>query len=124
MADKSKVKQSLANRRRRRVRGKITGTAERPRLTVCKTLKHMYVQIIDDSVGTTLAASSTKGKDVAPKISSAKNKTEEAKLVGTAIAEVAKEKGITAVVFDRNKSQYHGRVRALAEAAREGGLNF
>lgn len=124
MADRTKHKRTLDERRRRRVRGKISGTAERPRLTVCKTLKHMYVQLIDDSEGKTLGASSTVGKEVSAKIASVKNKTEQAKIVGEAIALVAKEKGITSVVFDRNRCRYHGRVQAMADKAREGGLKF
>lgn len=124
MADKSKTKRKLEDRRRRRVRSKVSGTAERPRLTVCKTLKHVYAQLIDDSVGQTLAASSTVSKDVSEKVSGAKTKTEEAKIVGEALAAAAKEKGITSVVFDRNRSRYHGRVQALADGAREGGLQF
>ncbi len=124
MADKFKKKAQLAERRRKRVRGKVSGTAAKPRLTVCKTLKHVYAQIVDDTRGVTLAFAGTLSKGVTDKVSKAKNKTDSAKLIGTAIAELAKEKGITKVVFDRNSSQYHGRVRALAEAAREGGLEF
>ena len=124
MANVSFKKKKLAIKRRRRVRAKISGTAERPRLTVCKTLKHMYAQLIDDTTGTTLACAGTVGKEMAAKLSSAKNKTDAAKIVGITIAEAAKEKGITSVVFDRNRCQYHGRVRAVAEGAREGGLKF
>jgi large subunit ribosomal protein L18 len=124
MADKFKTRLRLAERRRKRVRSKINGTLEKPRLTVCKTLKHVYAQIVDDSQGQTLAFAGTLSKSVADKVSKAKNKTDRAKVVGLAIAELAKEKGITKVVFDRNSNLYHGRVRAVAEAAREGGLEF
>ena len=124
MADKFKTKLRLAERRRKRVRSKIAGTQEKPRLTVCKTLKHMYAQIIDDSQGQTLVFAGSLSKDIADKVSKAKNKTDSAKVIGSAIAELAKEKGIKTVVFDRNSNRYHGRVRALAEAAREGGLDF
>ncbi len=124
MADKFKTKMRLAERRRKRVRSKVSGTAEKPRLTVCKTLKHVYAQIIDDTRGETLAFTGTLSKGVADKLSKAKSKTDGAKVVGKAIAELAKEKGISKVVFDRNSNRYHGRVRALAEAAREGGLDF
>lgn len=106
----------------RRTRAKITGTNERPRLTVRRSLKHVYAQLIDDVAGITivsasdasLAAGETKGK----------TKTDVARLVGKAIADAAKEKGVTAVVFDRRDRRYHGRVKAVADGAREGGLAF
>jgi large subunit ribosomal protein L18 len=105
---------------KQRVRRKVTGTPGRPRLSVYRSNKGIYAQIIDDEAGRTLAsASSLKNKeaqDVA--------KTEQARVVGRAIAEKAKTAGIELVVFDRNGYLYHGRVKALAEAAREAGLNF
>lgn len=122
MANRSKVKSALQAKRRRRVRSKIFGVSERPRLTVCKSIKHVYAQIVDDTVGRTLAHVSSTSKQLAGKLSAAKNKTDRAKIIGLAIAVAAKEKGITEVVFDRNQNRYHGRVRALAEGAREGGL--
>ncbi len=124
MADKFKTKAKLAERRRKRVRGKVFGVAERPRLTVSKSLKHIYAQVIDDARGETVAFAGTLSKAVSEKLASAKNKTERAKIVGLAIAELAKEKGVEQVVFDRNSNRYHGRIRALAEGAREGGLKF
>ncbi len=122
MANKSKAKSALQEKRRKRVRSKVIGAPERPRLTVCKSIKHVYAQIVDDSAGKTLAHVSSTSKEMAGKLSGAKNKTAQAKIIGLAIADAAKEKGITEVVFDRNHNLYHGRVRALAEGAREGGL--
>ena len=110
-------------KRKARVRGKIFGTAERPRLTVTKTLKNIYAQVIDDEKMITLATASTLNKAVAEK-SGDKSKTESAGLVGEEIARVAQEKGVKAVAFDRNGNVYHGRVKALAEAARKAGLDF
>ena len=107
-------------RRHRRVRGKVGGTAERPRLDVFRSSKHIYAQIIDDSTGTTLCAASTleKGFD------GSGGNAEAATKVGKAIAEKALKKGIKQVVFDRGGFVYHGRVKALAEGAREGGLEL
>lgn len=108
-------------KRHKRVRAKISGTAERPRLNVYRSTKHIYAQIIDDVKGVTLCSSSSLDKDF--KGDSGGNK-DGAKSVGTLIAERAKEKGISDVVFDRGGYIYHGRVKELAEAAREGGLKF
>lgn len=104
----------------RGIRGKISGTAERPRLSVFRSNKEIYAQLIDDEAGVTLAAASSRDKDFI------KNgtKIEQSKAVGLALAAKAKEKGIEAVVFDRNGFLYHGRVKSLAEGAREGGLQF
>jgi large subunit ribosomal protein L18 len=110
-------------RRHRRVRSKVTGTAERPRLNVFRSLNQIYAQVIDDNNGKTLAAASTLQDSLKSKLKG-KSKTEQAKLVGEAIAKAAKEKGIKQVVFDRGGYRFHGRVRALAEAAREAGLEF
>lgn len=106
-----------------RVRRKISGTMERPRMAVYRSLKHIYAQIINDSTGTTLVAASTLDPALKDKVSNGGN-IEAAKLVGELIAKKALEKGITSVVFDRGGSIYHGRVAALAEAAREAGLVF
>ena len=100
-----------------RVRKNVNGTAERPRLSVFRSNKQIYVQVINDVTGTTLASASSVGLEAMPKI-------EQAQKVGAMLAEKAKAAGITAVVFDRNGYLYHGRVKALADAAREGGLNF
>jgi large subunit ribosomal protein L18 len=103
-----------------RIRGKISGTAERPRLSVYRSNKEIYVQLIDDAAGKTLLAASTRDKEFAR----TGNKSEQGKNVGIALAKKAIEKNITDVVFDRGGYLYHGRVKALAEGAREGGLKF
>ncbi len=110
-------------KKHRRVRKKIFGTPERPRLAVYKSLKHIYAQIIDDTKGITLVSASTLDKELRDKLPEL-TKTEEAREVGKLIAKRALEKGITKVVFDRGGFIYHGRVKALAEGAREGGLEF
>ena len=107
-------------RRHRRVRGKISGTAERPRLDVFRSAKHIYAQVIDDVAGKTLVSASSLEKDFACD----GTKTDAAKQVGLTVAQRAKAKGIETVVFDRGGYVYHGRVKALAEGAREGGLQF
>jgi large subunit ribosomal protein L18 len=106
-------------KRHNRVRATVNGTTERPRLNVFRSLNHIYVQIIDDTKGHTLVAASTLDKDVA-----GAPKTEQAKAVGKLIADRAKAAGIGKVVFDRGGYLYHGRIKALAEGAREGGLDF
>jgi large subunit ribosomal protein L18 len=110
-------------RRKLRIRRKINGTSEKPRLTVFRSTKHIYAQVVDDVSGKTVAHASTLSKDVRGNVGEA-NKTDAAKLVGQAIATALKAKGIDKVVFDRNGYLYHGRVRALADAAREAGLKF
>lgn len=105
------------NKIKTRIRGKVSGTAARPRMTVFRSNKQIYVQLIDDEAGKTLCASSSKGLEAAPKI-------EMAAKVGKAIAEKALAAGITEVVFDRNGYLFHGRVKSLADAARNGGLKF
>nr|WP_321407814.1 50S ribosomal protein L18 [uncultured Carboxylicivirga sp.] len=115
---------SKIERRRKikvRVRSKISGTAERPRMTVFRSNKQISVQLIDDVAGKTLAAASSLVKDIAEQSGS---KSDKAALVGKSIAEVASKAGITSVVFDRNGYLYHGRVKQLADAAREAGLKF
>lgn len=106
---------------KRRIRKTISGTAERPRMSVFRSNKQIYVQLIDDNTGSVLASASSKANDFTDdKV----NKIDQAKLVGTAIAEKAKAAGIETVVFDRNGYLYHGRVKSLADAARKGGLKF
>jgi large subunit ribosomal protein L18 len=116
-------KRSARFRRHRRVRKKVFGTPERPRLCVFKSIKHIYAQIIDDENGLTLVTASTLSSDLRAKISGGNN-AEAAKAVGEVIGRKAVEKDITNVVFDRGGYLYHGRVKALAEAAREAGLSF
>ena len=110
-------------RRSNHVRRKIVGTAERPRLTVFRSSKHIYAQLIDDLTGATLAAASSVIADVRAGFKSCGN-IKAAQVVGKKIAEVAKERGIAKAAFDRGHYKYHGRVKALADAAREGGLLF
>jgi large subunit ribosomal protein L18 len=113
-------KQGRRRKIRYSIRRKISGTAERPRLSVYRSNRAIYCQLIDDVAGVTLAAASTMDKEVA----NAGNKTEQSKAVGKLLAERAKEAGIETLVFDRGGYLYHGRVKALAEGAREGGLKF
>ena len=110
-------------RRKLRIRRKISGTVEKPRLTVFRTAKHIYAQVIDDSTGRTLAHVSTLSKDLKGSLDEG-NKTDAAKKVGALVAKICLSKKIAHVVFDRNGYLYHGRVSALANAAREGGLKF
>jgi large subunit ribosomal protein L18 len=117
--DKNKARQ----RRHLRVRKKISGTAERPRLNVFRSAKHMYAQVIDDVKGVTLVSASTLDKELKDQVQNGGN-VEAAQKVGALIAQRAKAKGIDKVVFDRGGYLYHGRVQALAEAAREAGLEF
>ena len=115
-----------AARRRRhlRIRKKVSGTGARPRLCVFRSLQHIYAQVIDDTRGATIAAASTLDAPLRGESGSSGSKVDRARAVGLAIAERARTAGITAVVFDRGGYLYHGRVKALAEAAREGGLEF
>ena len=107
----------------RKLRNRFSGTAERPRLAVFRSNNHMYAQIIDDTVGNTLVSASTLQKDVKGELEKTNN-VEAAAYLGTVIAKKAIEKGITSVVFDRGGFIYHGKIKALADAAREAGLNF
>jgi large subunit ribosomal protein L18 len=111
-------------RRHIRIRKKIAGTAERPRLSVFRSLHHIYAQIIDDIQGVTLVSASTLEPEIRQKVSDKGGNIEAAKLIGAAIAQKALDKGIKQVVFDRGGQIYHGRVQALASAARESGLEF
>jgi large subunit ribosomal protein L18 len=120
---KSKTAVAARERRHRRVRRKIRGTAARPRLCVFRSLSHIYVQVIDDDAGRTLTAASDKENDLASQ-SNGKTKTAVAGLVGQLIGQRARQKGIEQVVFDRGGYRFHGRVKALADAAREAGLRF
>lgn len=128
---KAKEKIYKRGRRHRHVRKKLTGTAERPRLNVFRSVKHIYCQVIDDSVidkngnycGTTLVACSSLTPSIRGRIKHGGN-IESARIIGEEIAKLAKAKGISKVAFDRGGYLYHGRVKALAEAARQGGLQF
>ena len=119
----NKTARAARVRRHARVRHDVAGTPERPRLAVFRSLSHIYAQVIDDAAGHTLASACDLDEEVRKGVTG-KKKSEVATLVGTALAKRAKEKGIKLVVFDRGGFQYHGRVKALAEAARKGGLTF
>jgi large subunit ribosomal protein L18 len=119
--DRAKQRVEARGRIRQRIRRKVTGTTERPRLAVFKSLKHIYVQVIDDAKGQTLASASSRDKDSSVKGGS--NSTA-AKAVGAAIAGKMKSAGVTRVVFDRGGYLYHGNIKALADSARENGLEF
>jgi large subunit ribosomal protein L18 len=118
--DRAKQRVEARDRIRKRIRRKVSGTSERPRMAVFKSLKHIYVQLIDDAGGKTIASASTREKDASAKGSNAAA----AKAVGELIAKKAKEKGVTQVVFDRGGYLYHGNIKALADAARQNGLEF
>ncbi len=118
-----KSREEQRKRRHRRIRGKISGTSERPRLNVFRSLEHVYAQVIDDVAGHTLVSASTVDKGLSAELEG-KSKSERAGLVGKTVAERAKAQGIESVVFDRGGYLYHGRIKALAEGAREGGLKF
>jgi large subunit ribosomal protein L18 len=113
----------VREKKHRRMRHHLAGTAQRPRLAVFRSNNHMYAQIIDDTVGNTLVAASTLEKDIKAELEKTNN-VDAAAYVGTAIAKKALEKGITEVVFDRGGFIYHGKIQALADAAREAGLQF
>jgi len=110
-------------RRHRRIRAELKGSAEQPRLCIFRSLNHIYAQVIDDEARATLVSASTIVEDLKPK-TEGKNKIDQAKLVGSLVAKHALGKGIKQVVFDRGGYRYHGRVKALAEAARQAGLKF
>ncbi|HBG14156.1 MAG TPA: 50S ribosomal protein L18 [Synergistaceae bacterium] len=120
---KKRTRNDMRLIRHRRLRKTLSGTAERPRLAVFRSLDHMYAQVIDDTKGHTLAAASTLDKSVRSGLEGA-DAFEAARTVGRVIAERAMEKGITQVLFDRGGHMYHGKVKALADAAREAGLKF
>lgn len=118
--DRARQRVEARGRIRERIRGKVTGTAERPRLAVFRSLKSIYAQVIDDTTGQTIASASSLEKDAGAKGANAAA----AKAVGALIAKKAKDKGVTRVVFDRGGYLYHGNIKALADAARENGLEF
>ena len=122
---KVKTKEDIRLRIRNRIRKKISGTPERPRLAVFRSQTHIYVQVIDDEAGKTLCSASSLDKDFQGKGKAKRGANlEAAKAIGQLIATRAKDKGVETVVFDRGGFQYHGRIKALADAAREGGLKF
>lgn len=123
MADKNKVKQARFERRKWSVRNSLFGTTQRPRLSVFRSDKHIYAQVIDDYAGKTLAAAASTQAQVRGELKNGGNLAA-AKAVGKAIAEKAMAAGVTKVAFDRGGRQYHGRVKALADAARQAGLKF
>ena len=118
--DRSKERVVARGRIRERIRRKVNGTSERPRLAVFRSLKHIYAQVIDDAAGTTIVSASSREKDAGTKGAN----IAAAKAVGALIAKKAKDKGIKRVVFDRGGYLYHGNIKALADAARENGLEF
>jgi large subunit ribosomal protein L18 len=123
---KSKATPRLEGRKRRhlRIRAKVNGSTERPRLTVYRSLNHIYAQLVDDLGGRTLLSVSSRDASLVSEVKASKGKVAAGKLVGKALAARAKEKGIQSVCFDRGGYLYHGRVKAVADGAREGGLTF
>jgi len=119
--NKNRLKGTRRRRRRWGIRKKVFGTAERPRVSVYRSLNHVYAQVINDLEGRTITSASTRDKDLALDRT---GNVDAAKAVGTKLAERAKAAGVSSVVFDRGGFKYHGRVKALADAAREGGLEF
>lgn len=119
----TKVKNSR-ERAKIKIRKHISGTNERPRMTVSRSLTNIYVQIIDDTTGNTLVAASSLSKEIAEQVKNTKGKTEKSRIVGELAGKKALEKNIQTIVFDRNGYRYHGRVKALADGARKGGLKF
>ena len=124
MKNRNKQKHEARLKKARRIKARLSGTSEKPRLVVYRSHKHIYAQLVDDTVGATLVESSTLKKLLKAKITAAKSKVKAGKSVGMDIAEEAKKKNITAAVFDRNGYLYHGRVKAVAEGARENGLKI
>jgi large subunit ribosomal protein L18 len=124
MADKNKAKQQRLERRKWSLRSRLSGTSERPRLSVFRSDKHIYAQVIDDLAGKTIAAVASTNAEVRGADLKNGGNIAAAKALGKAIAEKAKAAGVTKVAFDRGGRQYHGRIKALADAAREGGLQF
>lgn len=118
------MKKNSRSKIKTKIRAKISGTAEIPRLTVTRSLNQIYAQLIDDSIGATVLAASSLNKELQDDLKNAQGKTAKSKLVGSFLAKKAQEKNITTIVFDRNGYKYHGRVKALADGLREGGLQF
>lgn len=121
--DKVKEKRLARQRRHKRVRTRVVGTAERPRLNVFRSLKHIHAQIIDDTRGHTLVAASTLDHEIRPEVTG-KAKIDQAEVVGTVLGQRARAAGIDQLVFDRGGYRYHGRVKALADAVRKSGVDF
>ncbi|MCP4251762.1 MAG: 50S ribosomal protein L18 [bacterium] len=121
--DRNKLKNVRARRRKRRVRKRVRGTADQPRLTVSRSLRQIRAQLVDDDAGVTLCQAGSDSGDLRGSLKSGGN-VAAAKVVGAALAAAAKEKGIARICFDRNGYMYHGRVKGLADAAREAGLEF
>lgn len=124
MANKDIKRRAMRTRRKLRIRKKISGTAQRPRLAVFRSLKHIHAHLIDDASGQSLLGVSSNSKDLREKLQDVSGKCEKSREVGKALAAKAQEAGIAQVVFDRGGYLYHGRVKALAEGAREGGLQL
>lgn len=120
---KNNLKRERRNKIRRRVRSSIRGTADKPRLSIFKSNKHVYLQLINDLDNVTITSVSTKSEDLQKELKD-KAATESARVLGKAIADIAKDKGINSVVYDRSGYKYHGIVKAAADGAREGGLDF
>lgn len=118
-----KIKNSRS-RSKIKIRKKVFGVAEKPRLSIYRSLNNIYAQVIDDATGKTLASASSLSPEIKEEIKGIKGKTAKSKLVGTLVAKKATENKISTVIFDRNGYRYHGRVKAVAEGAREGGLKF
>ena len=121
---KTSRRTQMRKQRHLRVRKKVSGTGNRPRLCVYRSAKHIYAQVVDDASGVTLAAASTLSPDVKDKLGDDMDKSAQSKVVGLVIGEKARDKGIENLAFDRGGYLYHGRVKALAEGARESGLTF
>ena len=124
ITDRSKLRRQARKRRHRRVRKKVVGSPERPRLAVFRSLKHIYAQLIDDSTGRSLLGVSSLSPEIRGRVKELGSKCAVSRAVGLLLAQKARERGVTKVVFDRGGYLYHGRVKALAEGAREGGLEF
>jgi large subunit ribosomal protein L18 len=124
MPGKERLKKIRIDRRRKRVRKKVVGSSQRPRLCVYKSLRHTYAQLVDDRTCRTISGVSSLSPQIKDQIQKESNKSAKSRKVGLFVAMKAKELGITKVVFDRNKYPYHGRIKSLAEGAREGGLEF
>lgn len=124
MKSKSNQKKDARLRKKKHIRKVVFGTAEKPRLVVFKSLKHIYAQLVDDTSAKTITGVSSLSQDLKDEIAAAKNRTEVSKIVGKGIARKARGMNLEKVVFDRNGYLYHGRVKAVAEGAREGGLKF
>ena len=124
MKDKNKLKTLARQRKKKRIHKKLRGTSTRPRLAVYRSLNNIYAQLIDDATQSTIAGLSSLTNEIRYQLKGVKDKREQARLVGKLLAQKAKDRKITQVVFDRSGYLYHGRVKALAEGAREGGLEF